>query len=271
VTPAGDASAAATARRAVGAIRLTHVRRGSGPPLVLLHALGADHFMWDPVMDLLAAEREVLAVDMPGFGGSPPLADGSPASLARAVTAFAGAEGIERPHVAGNSLGGWVALEMALAGDAASVTAIAPAGLWPEPLVPRRSPARAVARRLLPALPVLLSTSAGRRAAFAATAARPERIPRAAALRLVRAYATAPGFDEVNDAMRAARFTGLDRIAVPLTLAWPEHDRLVGRPRRLPASARSVTLNGCGHLPTWDDPEQVARVLLEGSRAQDGR
>jgi pimeloyl-ACP methyl ester carboxylesterase len=54
---------------------------------------------------------------------------------------------------------------------------------------------------------------------------------------------------------------------VPLTFAWPDHDRLVGRPRRLPAGARSVTLTGCGHLPTWDDPEQVARVLLEGSSA----
>jgi pimeloyl-ACP methyl ester carboxylesterase len=246
-------------------VRLVHVRRGSGPPLVLLHALGADSFMWDPIMDLLAAEREVLAVDMPGFGGSLPLADGSPASLARSIGEWAAGEGIERPHVAGNSLGGWVALEMALAGDAASVTAIAPAGLWPEPLVPRRSPARALARRLLPALPVLLSSRRGRQLAFAATAAHPERIPRAAALRLVRAYATAPGFDEVNDAMRARRFTGLDRIEVPLTFAWPDHDRLVGRPRRVPVSARSVTLTGCGHLPTWDDPEQVARVLLEGS------
>ena len=252
-------------------VRLAHVRRGSGPPLVLLHALGADHFMWDPVLDRLAAEREVLAVDMPGFGGSAPLDDGSPRSLARAVAAFLAAEGVERPHLAGISLGGWVALELALAGDAVSVTAIAPAGLWPEPLVPRRSPARAVARRLLPALPVLLSTGAGRRAAFAATAARPERIPRAAALRLVRSYATAPGFEAANDAMRAGRFTGLDAIDVPLTLAWPEHDRLVGRPRRLPTGARSVTLTGCGHLPTWDDPEQVARVLLEGSDAQLGR
>ena len=173
--------------------------------------------------------------------------------------------------MAGNSLGGWVALEMALAGDVASVTAIAPAGLWPEPLVPRRSTARAAARRLLPALPLLLRTAAGRRLALAGSAARPERIPPAAALRLVRAYALSPGFDEANDAMRAGRFTRLDDIAVPLTFAWPEHDRLVGRPRRLPAGARSVTLTGCGHLPTWDDPEQVARVLLDGSDAQLGR
>jgi len=45
------------------------------------------------------------------------------------------------------------------------------------------------------------------------------------------------------------------------------NDRLVGRPRSLPPSIRSVTLHDCGHLPTWDDPEQVAGVLLAGSIA----
>jgi pimeloyl-ACP methyl ester carboxylesterase len=65
--------------------------------------------------------------------------------------------------------------------------------------------------------------------------------------------------------MRASRFTALADIDVPVTLAWPEYDRLVARPRSLPDAVRSVVLRGCGHLPTWDDPEQVARVLLEGS------
>jgi pimeloyl-ACP methyl ester carboxylesterase len=223
--------------------------------------------MWDPVLDRLAAERDVLALDLPGFGGSPPLDHGSPAALAHAITGFLAARGIERPHVAGNSLGGWVALEMAAAGRAASVTAIAPAGLWAEPLMPKRSPVRAVARVLLPVLAPLLRTRAGRRVAFAGSAARPERIPPDAALHLVRAYATSPGFRDANDTMRAGRFTQLDRLAMPVTLAWPDHDRLVSRPRRLPAGVRSVVLRGCGHLPTWDDPEQVARVLLDGSAA----
>jgi pimeloyl-ACP methyl ester carboxylesterase len=246
-------------------VELTGLRHGSGPPLVLLHTLGTDHRMWDPVLDRLAAERDVWALDLPGHGGSPPLAAAAPADLAAAVRTHLAAQGVERPHVAGNSLGGWVALELGLAGAAASVTAIAPAGLWREPLVPRRSPVRRVARALLPAIGPAMHTRAGRRAALAANAAHPERIPPAAALRLVRAYATAPGFRAVNDAMRAGRFTGLDRIAVPVTLAWPEHDRLVARPRHLPMSVRSVVLRGCGHLPTWDDPAQVARLLLEGS------
>jgi len=209
-----------------------------------------------------------VAVDLPGFGASPPLPDGvvpTPAALARAVAAGLAARGIGRFHVAGNSLGGWVALELALAGAAASVTAIAPAGLWPEPLMPRRGTARRVARAALPVLGWLSRSERGRRLALASTAAHPERIPPADAARLIRAYATAPGFAAADHAMRTRRFLGLADIRVALTLAWPEHDRLVARPRRLPPQARSVVLRGCGHLPMWDDPAQVAEVLLAGS------
>ena len=224
--------------------------------------------MWDPVIERLDGERRVLALDLPGHGVEPPLADGSPAALAAAVAERLARQGVERPHVAGNSLGGWVALELAAAGRAASVTAIAPAGLWAEPLVPKRTPMRAVARALMPVLGPLLRTERGRRLVLATNAAHPERIPPEAAMRLVRAYATAPGFQAVNDAMRAGRFTRLGEIDVPVTLAWPDHDRLVRRPRSLPDGVRSVVLRGCGHLPTWDDPEQVARVLLEGSAVE---
>lgn len=243
-------------------------RRGAGPPLVLIHPLGGDRHVWDPVLDRLAAERDVIALDLPGFGGSPVLGEDevpSPPALARAVAQFLGDLGLERPHVAGNSLGGWVALELALGGGARSVTAIAPAGLWPEPLVPKRGIARSLARLALPALGGIVRSEGGRRLALLGTVAHPERVPPAAALGLVRAYATAPGLRAANNAMRASRFTGLERIQVPMTLAWPEHDRLVARPRHLPPAVRSVVLRGCGHMPTWDDPAQVAGVLLAGS------
>jgi pimeloyl-ACP methyl ester carboxylesterase len=250
-------------------LSLAYDRRGAGPPLLLLHALGTDRRMWGPVLDRLAAEHDVIALDLPGFGGSPQLAasvDPTPADLARAVAAFLPALGVERPHVAGNSLGGWVGLELALAGQARSVTAIAPAGLWPQPLLPRRSQARALARALRPVLPLLVRTARGRRAALSGSIAHPERVPPRAALQLVRAYANAPGFDAVNAGMRAGRFADLGRVRVPVTLAWPDRDRLVSRPRVLPPGLHEVILRGCGHMPTWDDPEQVARVILTGSR-----
>jgi len=247
-------------------------RRGSGEPLVLIHPLGGDRHVWSPVLDLLARERDVVAVDLPGFGTSASLSNGAvphPAVLAAAVADFAGGLGIERPHVAGNSLGGWVALELALSGRARSVTTIAAAGLWSRPLAPKRGVAHELARIATPLLPLLLRTRAGRRLALMTTVAHPERVPRADALRLVRAYGAAAGFADVNRAMRAGRFEGLERIDVPITLAWSDRDRIVSRPKRLPQNARVEVLEGCGHVPMWDDPRQVADLLLRGSSPRD--
>ena len=249
-------------------MQLAFHRRGAGPPLILVHPLGADRRVWDPVMDRLSAEREVVAVDLPGFGESPVLGGAhapTPAALAGTVAALAGQLSLDKPHVAGNSLGGWVALELALAGHARSVTAIAPAGMWRQPLMPRHGLARTVARAALPAAPALVRAAAGRRLALGSTTGYAERVPADAALRLVRGYATALGFDAVDDAMRAGCFTGMERLRVPVTLVWPELDRLVSRPAHLPATVRNVVLPGCGHVPMWDDPEAVAKVLLAGS------
>jgi pimeloyl-ACP methyl ester carboxylesterase len=249
-------------------VTIAYERRGSGPPLLLIHSLGTDRCVWHPVLDRLAAARDVIAIDLPGFGGSAALPDGvppTPRALADAVASFVRNLGVARPHVAGNSLGGWVALEMGLDGAVSSVSAIAPAGLWPRALAPKPSIARGLARAGLPVLSVVLGSAAGRRLALGATMAHPERVPRRDALRLVRAYAAAPGYETVNAAMRAGRFEGLDRLRVPVTFGWPDRDRLVARPASLPAAARNVVLHDCGHVPMWDDPAQVAALLLAGS------
>lgn len=236
-------------------------RAGTGPVLVLLHPLGADRHVWEPVMERLTRDRDVIAFDLPGFGDSPPL-DGGPHTPAALAAAVADALPPGAHHVAGNSLGGWVALELAAAGRASAVTAIAPAGLWPEPLAPKRGVARTLARAVRPIVPALVRSAAGRRLALASTVAHAERVPPAAALRLVRAYADAPGFDDVNRAMRAGRFTRLEHLRVPVTLAWPEYDRLVAKPAHLPPTVHSVALPDAGHVPMWDTPEAVAKLLL---------
>jgi pimeloyl-ACP methyl ester carboxylesterase len=219
------------------------------------------------VLEALAEHREVLALDLPGFGESPPVPETpTPRALAKAVASFLASKGVTRPHVAGNSLGGWVALELALLGQARSATAIAPAGLWAAPLLPKRGFARRLARAGLPMIAPVASTGLGRRLLLAGAVAYPGRVPPQAAAHLVRSYATAPGFREVNDAMRAGRFEALERIRVPVTLAWPEHDRLVRRPAWLPGTVKSRVLKHCGHIPMWDAPSQVAKLLLDCSR-----
>ena len=246
---------------------LAYDRLGSGPPLVLLHGLGGERQVWAPVIDRISCEREVVNVDLPGFGGSPPLPDGddaAPAALAESIGALIDALELECPHVAGNSLGGWVALELARQGRVASVTAIAPAGFWSRPLGPRPNGARRMARALSPVVPLLLRSRRLRHLVLSSVA-HPERVPRDVAVRMVRGYASAPGFVAVNDAMRASRFLDGDDIRVPVTIGWCAHDRLVTRPRVMPVRAEEVVLGDCGHIPMYDDPDAVAALLLRGS------
>jgi pimeloyl-ACP methyl ester carboxylesterase len=251
--------------------RLAYDRAGRGEPLVLLHPLGGDRRVWRPVLERLTAERDVLCVDLPGFGGSPPLegdAQPDPRALSVAVRTLLRELDLDRgrAHLAGNSLGGWVALEVALAGDAASVTAIAPAGLWARPLPPKPEIARRVARLARPRLDSLLLKSPGaRRIALLGTVAHPERVPGPDAAALVGAYADAEGFTAVNRAMRAGTFTRLAEVGVPVTLVWPQHDRLVARLRDVPAHVRQIAIPDAGHVPMWDAPDAVADALLAGS------
>ena len=93
----------------------------------------------------------------------------------------------------------------------------------------------------------------------------PERVPPSAAAQLVRAYTRAVSYDGANSAMRAAVFEGAGEIEVPVTLAWGDLDRLVRPPQGVPPGWRSEVLHDCGHVPTWDDPEQVARLILRAS------
>jgi pimeloyl-ACP methyl ester carboxylesterase len=248
-------------------LTLAYDRTGAGSPLVLLHPLGADRHVWDPLLEYLIDRREVIAVDLPGFGHSPPLRDRprTPRSLAAALGQELASLGVQRPHVAGNSLGGWVALELALNGGARSVTAIAPAGLWPEPLVPKAGIAHRLARTLLPLAGPAARTVPGRSLLLSSAVAHPRRVPAGDASHLVRAYAQAADFVAVNDAMRAGRFEGLERIRCPVTLVWPDHDRLIRRPVWVPDRIRNVVLKDAGHIPMWDAPQALAEILLETS------
>ena len=264
-------------RSAVGAVWLNHMRRGQGEPLLLLHSLGGSLVQWSPVMDQLAPEREVIAVDMPGFGESEQLPEGvapRAANLATAVLDFLDALGIEgKPAVAGISLGGWVAIECARQGGAAAVVALCPAGFWrrsPDPFDRRIARRRRRGRALLPLVRPVLRTARGRRETLGRFIFRPERLSPGEANAIAKAYVTAPSYDEASALMRAGRIDELKSIKVPITLAWAEHDTLVrSRPlpeKALPKRVEQVILPGCGHVPTWDDPELVARVILAGAR-----
>ena len=110
---------------------LAYERAGSGPSLVLLHGLGHRRQGWAAVRDKLTPHRDVISVDLPGHGQSPPLRTGGHApveAIAEQIATLLSELGLSRPHLAGNSLGGTIALTLAAQGRAASVTALSPAG-----------------------------------------------------------------------------------------------------------------------------------------------
>jgi pimeloyl-ACP methyl ester carboxylesterase len=255
---------------------LAHDRGGSGEPLLLLHGIGSQWRMWEPVLPALRAEREVIGVDLPGFGESAALngSEPTPQALASSVAAFLDEVGWERPHVAGNSLGGWIALELSKMGRAASVCALSPAGFWNRwehayATASLRN-AQTTVRMLDGKLEQLYSKPAFKAAAMAQLVARPERIPDDAAVGAARNLGRSPGWKPTLDAMKRVHFTGATEVRPPVTIAWGEKDRLLlprqaERARRAMPFARHVTLFGCGHVPTWDEPELVARTILSSA------
>jgi pimeloyl-ACP methyl ester carboxylesterase len=258
--------------------RLAYSRSGSGEPLVLLHGQGLSRRSWDPVVNDLAGERDVIAVDLPGHGGSrrqTPNEGDAPADLAVAVAGLLDDLGLESAHVAGNSLGGWVALELGRLGRARTVTALSPAGLWRRnaPTYIRASMRQArlnakVVTRFAPRAP----RTRFARALFMATASgKPFSVPYEPTRQAVADMASAPGFAQTLRALEKRRFRDGATIGVPVTIAFGSRDRVLlpGSARRrteLPDHARLLTLRKCGHLAMFDAPHVVAALLLEASQ-----
>ncbi|MFI5782081.1 alpha/beta fold hydrolase [Nocardia sp. NPDC051570] len=253
------------------------IDRGTGRPLVLLHGGGSSARCWLPVIDLLAAHRRVIALDFPGFGRTPAITD-RPFSMDLAMRVLAeelDRLGIGTPvDIAGNSMGGWMALEAAKRGMASSVVAIGPAGLWAHgmprltrlqfrtglvgaPLV--HTPARALLR-----YPVVRAVALG------IPVANPRGLSTDDAVGIVEdIHRSAPTLRRALTVAYHSRFEGGQQISVPITLAFGARDHMV-RVRdsrfldQLPAHTRQVVLPGCGHMPMWDDPALIARTILDG-------
>ena len=111
---------------------LAYERRGHGDPLLLVHGTGSQRQVWDPLLDRLAAEREVIAPDLPGFGETPPLSRPvvTPEDFAGALAELLDDLSLGAVHVAGHSLGGGIALALGASGRGRSVTALSPIGFW---------------------------------------------------------------------------------------------------------------------------------------------
>ena len=253
---------------------INHRRAGEGPPLILLHGVGHHWQAWRPVIELLVDEFDVIACDSPGFGRSAPLTAGiepTMPSYADAFEWFFAELGLEKPHVAGNSMGGAIALELGRRRAVASVCAFSPAGFWtPAELRFTQLSLRALAstpRAARPALEALARRPAGRRLLFSQTFGYPARLPAEEAVATLRDAWAAPAFAAALDAFREYRFDRPEQLRnVPVTIAWGRRDLLLPyrtqarRARAMLPWARHVTL-GTGHVPFYDDPAAVASAI----------
>jgi len=264
---------------------LAFEREGSGPALVLMHGVGHHRQTWRPVTRLLANDHDVIAVDSPGFGKSPPLPVGTPATIAAYTDAFeawVGHMGLERPHVAGNSMGGAIALELVRRGVVASATAISPAGFWSpgERTFCQRSLQllAAMPPALRPAVKAAARTRAGRVALLGQLVGRPLRTPPDEAVgTLEDAWASAATLEACLAGFDHYDFHDGDQLdGTPVTVAWGSRDLLLlygpqsRRARAALPRARHITMKGLGHVPTYDDPGMVAGAIRTTTAATRG-
>jgi len=254
-------------------IEIAFERRGNGSPLVLLHGIGHRWQAWEPVLDALSAEHDVIAVDLPGFGRSPLLPEGRGYDMPSAVQACADIfadMGLDRPHVAGNSLGGAISLELASRGLVSSATALAPAGFW-------TGRDRAWALRVLTLIRASGRAPSWLRAAFVRNRyfrmvagsvlyGHPSRMTAEIMLADLLSMVGAKGFDLVAEAGREYVFAA-PAPTVPVSVGWGTRDRILWprqarRAAALLPRARHVWLYRAGHVPMIDEPEQVASLIL---------
>jgi pimeloyl-ACP methyl ester carboxylesterase len=264
---------------------LVRHRAGAGEPLVLLHGVGESAVGWRPIQEALSFQYDVIALDLPGFGGSPPLPaqiEPTAAALADAVECDMDELGVADFHVAGYSLGARVALELATRRRVRSVVAIAPDGLGTPPERIYQAMAlmsgRSLATLLAPIATQLTATGPGRALFFAMERSRPWRLTADDARHLLLNFANAPAYRRTVRAAMHDVPTGLDRINCPVLIMQGTADPLVPMqsPRFLAfvPHAQLRWLPGLSHVPISDDPALVARHMLdflaqnrEGARA----
>jgi len=250
---------------------------GAGSYLVLLHGLGGTWHIWKPVLAALSGRHRVIAVTLPGHDGGCALPAGSEATvavMADQLIAQLRQRGVTSAHVAGNSFGGWLALELARRGFAKSVVAFSPAGAWSTPKdYADISRSFRILFALMPAI-IVLTTGFLRFAAVRRVLCRPimehgDRIPGTE----MRAMFHAMNRTRILPALlrtmgRDGPTAPLDAGLTPIRIVWGGSDRTIpferyGRPMmQRVAGAEGLTLAGAGHVPMFDDPQGVGDAIL---------
>ncbi len=259
---------------------LTATVTGKGPALLLVHGLGSSRQVWRPIADRLAEDFTTIAVDLPGHGDSdwldPEPKEFHPAEHATALKPLIDDFSDGTINVVGNSMGGWISLELAANGWASSVTALCPAGLEFDPWVSRSDilvlrrrlsqvlgPLMPPATELVGKTPVLRDLLIGDATADFSTLDTKVLADAATAMRQAR------GFYPCHDGMLHCLFDRPLEISheIPVSIVWGSQDELLPpeRQRRVagPPHAKWIVLDRCAHVPMWDQPRRTVQIITE--------
>ena len=253
---------------------LNHVHRGSGAPLLLIHGLGGSWRSWSTILDALAAEREVIAVDLPGFGETPAL-PGAPtiAAHADALERFLEGHDLRGVDCVGSSMGARLALELARRGAVSATVALDPGGFWNQREVRYFETSVAASVKLMrvlaPALPALTANPASRTVLLLQFSARPWALDGDVVLTELRSFLASDVFESTLHELAGGPVQeGAATTPGPVVIGWGRQDR-VCLPRqaataanRFPA-ARLHWIERCGHFPHWDQHEETVRLILD--------
>jgi pimeloyl-ACP methyl ester carboxylesterase len=255
---------------------MSHPAARSATPLVLLHGATSSSRAWETVLPTLRARYDVWAPCLAGHRGGPPLSV-SPSQVVMGIVDELSREfderGIAAAHLVGNSLGGWVALELARRGRAASVLALSPAGAWRS----SKDLALLLARFRIGAstrnstlLHKLIQRPAMRRIIWRVMAEHCDRLTTDEAIDLLDDLV---GCATLTDLLAGARAAGpmvaFQEINCPVRIAWAGRDRMLPFSRygvpfvEAVPGAELMILPTVGHVPMIDDPALVARTILD--------
>jgi pimeloyl-ACP methyl ester carboxylesterase len=253
-------------------------RGGSGPPLVLLHGFIDTWRTWELALPALETHHDVLAPTLAGHAGGPAIEEHEATlALIGAVERAMDAAGFATAHLAGNSLGGYVALRLAMRGRARSVVAFAPAGGWAphdhefrDEHVPYFARMQRQLKLVAPHAEAALESPAGRRRATQAIAQNFEHIPRELLAHQLRGVVGCWGLSTLTErAVHEGWRVDAQSIACPVRIVWGTEDRLLPWPSAAVryreewlAHADWVELEGVGHCPQLDVPLQAAQLIL---------
>lgn len=254
-------------------------------PLICIHGFSGSWRNWVPIVSDLETRHRVRVARLAGHARGPQLPTGTPVTvlaLADQLERDLDDAGLGKAHLVGNSLGGWLSLELAARGRALSVTAISPALGWePSGAHLRTLRTRLVlGRKVFTALAPYAETAFGyrrlRRTLLSAAIAHGERLSVTDAAAFCRDSLRCSIYTELMESFLSTE-AQLGQIDCPVHIAWSEHDALLPQDPygvRFPAlvpHAQFSTLPGVGHVAMYDNPHLMSRTVLDFTAAIDGR